>query len=1071
MKKEKVALLALFMAFLGMFLVTSQNIKAGVDDVLEENACIMIDDAEGNSYEYYGVMYEKGDVVTKSLSLKGPVSVTIVADNGSYCGYYSSCVTLRGDYYYNLNTTGTYTFTVIDYYGSNKEVYVTYNITITVTKIIESSSGSSSESGSSGSSGGSSSSGGTTSSTAPVWNTNDLYKIYSGTPLEFKLTGTNIYIEEETSTSTYYSYYYRYGWSTSSSTKPSYWSEQYIGHSSSMYHFKTTPSKVESGIYYLWLQHRGKDDSGNLATFSGKQPISYGDTYDSCVVYEYYIIGDDEAPIWYTDDIYEIESGQELNFQLTDLFEIEYYRYANRDYSYYGYSWSTSSTETPSSWSYKYSIVSPTKISFTTTAPFVKSNTNYYLWIYKRGKDLAGNVATFSGKEPYSCGDYLYLIYEYHIKEDNEAPVWYTEDITEINSGTILNFQLTDNKKIWGFSSASTYYKYGWYTSTLESNFTLQTSNTISFSIKAPYVTEDAVYSFYIYYQGKDAAGNLATFKGKSPASSNTSYSSKVIYNYTVLADSNDTEAPVWYTEDVTEINSGDSVYVQLTDNRRLYSFLTASEFYCYGWSTTKNSKPTWLTTFIETSATKVSFSITAPMVTYSKTYYLWISSIGKDYVGNISTFSGKEPYYSTSYYTDYVKYKYTINVSSGSNTDTDTDADTEPPVWYTEDINEVVTNTPIYFEITDNIELYNGTYTYWYDWSISDTESPTWDLKPAFISTTTTKVSFMTTAPKVTQNTTYYLWIFNRGADTSGNVAIFSGKTPHYYSEIYYGTLKYKYTILADTTSPNIRLNSSSGEVLEDKQISYHSNVPLTLFFEDKMFKNYVVSGADNYTGTGDRYIISSAGSYSISAYDYAGNMTSIAIEINDDGTVPSKAIINDAKLNNGQISFTISGNNNIQEEYKNGIAVYFVGKYGNYSTDVLLEDGFKKYGVTYSPSNNMPASKFFEKGAITTPQGLIGNVELYIMLKLDDKDTNPLILKSGSINITNTGSANIIFNSSETEVASNEVKEITLSTSNIVIKENIRKPNYMLFVSMIIISSLLALEVIVIKKHKKAL
>lgn len=174
-------LLVLLSFLLSMFVLTSENIKAVIDDDNIENTGITIKDAENNEYEYNSTMYGNGNTITRNHNLKGPVEVNISSDNGTFCGYYTSCVTLRGDYSYNLNVTGTYTFIIIDYYISSvstKDTWVTYNITVTVTNIIEDNTLNNSSSNS------------LVSNDSPCyWYTDDIYTIYSGIELSFKLVG------------------------------------------------------------------------------------------------------------------------------------------------------------------------------------------------------------------------------------------------------------------------------------------------------------------------------------------------------------------------------------------------------------------------------------------------------------------------------------------------------------------------------------------------------------------------------------------------------------------------------------------------------------------------------------------------------------------------------------------------------------------------------------------------------------------------------------------------------------------------------------------------------------------
>lgn len=129
------ALIALFLAFLGMFLVTSQNIKAEADDRLSGNTEIVIYGSDGTNYMISG----KSGTYSNSYTVVGPMKLSIIADGGQFCGYFSSCVTLRGNYSYSGIGAGSYSIYVVDYYNSTSssiDTYATYSISITVIAVL-----------------------------------------------------------------------------------------------------------------------------------------------------------------------------------------------------------------------------------------------------------------------------------------------------------------------------------------------------------------------------------------------------------------------------------------------------------------------------------------------------------------------------------------------------------------------------------------------------------------------------------------------------------------------------------------------------------------------------------------------------------------------------------------------------------------------------------------------------------------------------------------------------------------------------------------------------------------------
>ncbi len=497
---------------------------------------------------------------------------------------------------------------------------------------------------------------------------------------------------------------------------------------------------------------------------------------------------------------------------------------------------------------------------------------------------------------------------------DTTAPKWYTSNTSSIYSGDAVSVQLTDETKLWGYSSASTYYKYGWSTSsssfdgTWLTSFSSTTSTNVSFSATAPTVSSSTTYYLWIYYQGKDDAGNVATYSGKTPYYIGSTYSAYVKYQYTV--NYKDTQAPVWYTSNVTSVTSGSSVSVQLTDNVYIYSY-SSSTYYKYGWSTSSSSSPTWLTTFSSQTSTKVAFSITVPTVTSSTIYYLWIYNQGKDSSDNVSTFSGKTPYYKGTAASSYVKYQYTVTPK----TTTDSTAPTIKCGGTTLSTTRTYKNNTCSLVFSDNSNLASYTISgsisasgtisgtsYTYGTLIAD-DSYTIVVKDAAGNTTTGYLTLDFTVPIMragsstgtalsTGSTNYYsasskVFYFSdtisgykkathdyTGAPSAGVYDVTSTSITLYEGYEYTITVydnagnSAKFKIILDTFAPTI---TCGGTILSAGLV--YKNASCELTFSDLYFKSYSISGAESTTGTSSSYTISTEGAYTITAYDYAGN------------------------------------------------------------------------------------------------------------------------------------------------------------------------------------------------------
>ncbi|MBE6124682.1 MAG: hypothetical protein E7184_04055, partial [Erysipelotrichaceae bacterium] len=217
-------------------------------------------------------------------------------------------------------------------------------------------------------------------------------------------------------------------------------------------------------------------------------------------------------------------------------FEDETGLYNYSSTSYYRYGWSTSSTSQPS-WTAVNSSRTSTNVYGYATTP--STSGTHYLWIEGDARDGAGNYMSNStnigglGSSSSSARKFKFVV-------DGTAPVW-TAPNKSLNSGDTVTVSLTDSggSGIYSYSS-STYYKYGWSTSSstgpsYKTSFTSQTSSKVSFTVTVPTVTSTTTYYLWIYNAGKDNAGNIPTASGKSFYSSVTSAGPYVKYQYSIV--------------------------------------------------------------------------------------------------------------------------------------------------------------------------------------------------------------------------------------------------------------------------------------------------------------------------------------------------------------------------------------------------------------------------------------------------------------------------------------------------------------------------------------------------------
>ena len=176
----------------------------------------------------------------------------------------------------------------------------------------------------------------------------------------------------------------------------------------------------------------------------------------------------------------------------------------------------------------------------------------------------------------------------------------------------------------------------------------------------------------------------------------------------------------------------------------------------------------------------------------------------------------------------------------------------------------------------------------------------------------------------------------------------------------------------------------------------------------------------------------------------------------INDDSIAES---ISPGSVSSGKFKIAINSGTVLNSKYSSASTVkYFVGKSSNYSSSSEIAAGMTKYGV----STTLSALK---SGNIYSSLGLTGNVKLYV--QIDSK-----YFVSGTITINSNGGGTVTLSQvgEENEIVEELATPVVL-TSDILTSENLtnNKTNILFVFAMIIVSMLLAIEVIAIKKSKK--
>ncbi len=298
--------------------------------------------------------------------------------------------------------------------------------------------------------------------------------------------------------------------------------------------------------------------------------------------------------------------------------------------------------------------------------------------------------------------------------------------------------------------------------------------------------------------------------------------------------------------------------------------------------------------------------------------------------------------------------------------------ADTTAPIWYTDDIDTVESGQQLTFQLTDDIEIrgYSSAYVYYnYGWSTSSSTKPTQPL-PFFSFETKTLVSFTITAPVVSKNTTYYLWIDEVGRDSSGNVSTYEGKTPYYYSSSsYLNKLKYQYTVTPSTFNSNT--SATCGDTVLSSSLTYRRKYCSLIISNSSGLSSYSISGnktvlTTSIEGTSFTYNYLTEGLYTIVVEDVLNKKAIFNIAVDD--SIPSIYTLgNGTSLSSGYLSSSYTACNdecNTLSLYDNyGLSsyefvdrdtnesVYYADISNDYTCDVIFaHDSECRYGLDYS-------------------------------------------------------------------------------------------------------------------------
>ena len=262
-------------------------------------------------------------------------------------------------------------------------------------------------------------------------------------------------------------------------------------------------------------------------------------------------------------------------------------------------------------------------------------------------KDAAGKSYTFSA----------------NVYVDKTAPSWtisgggnWDGKTYYAKPGVSLIFNFTDNHSgIWNYSSAATYYKWGWstssssYPSSYSTSFSSTTSSKVAFSTTAP--TTAGTHYVCVYYVGQDGVSNLTS----SNNIYNTFTSSSAYAWFQIVVDSVAPTLTVSTTSTGTKnssgantvyyAKSGDSLTVSFSDNNGLYYYNDTAYFrylWCsnsnyydyYDCMSTLNDYGYYESVGSSRSKTSVSGSITVPSATTGTYIYLWIEGDASDLAG-----------------------------------------------------------------------------------------------------------------------------------------------------------------------------------------------------------------------------------------------------------------------------------------------------------------------------------------------------------------------------------------------------------------------------------------------------
>ncbi len=693
--------------------------------------------------------------------------------------------------------------------------------------------------------------------TSPQWYAADVTEVKAGSTLSFTLTDSVSGIYGYSST-----LYWKYAWSSSGTTAPSYSSFTSITNkSSSKIMLDLTVSSLTSRTTsYLWIECRGKDEAGNVSTFSGKEPYYKGDYYTSYIAYKYTIVPEDEeAPkIKYggtelEDTTYYKYSSIGITLTISDNKQLSYYK-VTRTYSLMG----QTNTE----------LLAEKKNLSITSGTYTLSNTGKYEIVVK---DATGNTTSrtiiVDGNAPtIKCGDTT-------LSTSSSSPTYKNTDCTLSFSDdyNLASYTISDTKSLSGTISGTSY-----------------TNNNVKLS-------DAGTYKIVV----KDAAGNTKTsyltIDKTTPviscsSSSISAYSSSPTYkNSCSLKFSDDTNLAS-YTISGAISKSG-----SISGTSYTYGSLSTEGSYSITVKDAAGNETTGYVNFDKTAPTITCGGTTLSTSSSSPTYKNTNCKLSISDDNNLSSYviNGAESKSGTTSLSNYSisnEGEYTILAydKAGNSKRAYITIDETAPIW--EIIEEETNSITVCLSDSSGSGIYNydDSEYYQYGWSSSSKAEPSsWN---NFDKQNASEINFKTEIPQSIITTTKYLWIKHTGKDIVGNIATYDeGVVPYSIgtsnSDDY---LIYEFKVegtTKDMEAPKILCGT--------KEITGDVTLPsCELNFSDDVFlASYAISGkitaSDNsISGTTKKYgSLSTGGSYTITVKDAAEKTTTRVININTSG------------------------------------------------------------------------------------------------------------------------------------------------------------------------------------------